>query len=164
MNIPARILCGAVFAILALVPAQPAPSQTPNDARSKCPQTPGPIGTPQLSARPQQPRWVSNGRNVVRWFSDIDPFPAAVSLKVTGHRLGTLTVPEMALGDALVPKFSEPPVNAQWKSKSMPNIKQGTRFILSALEFPTPGCWEIAARLNDSELRFVIYVEQGRRQ
>ena len=39
-----------------------------------------------------------------------------------------------------------------------PSVGGRGNLILAGLDFPSPGCWEITARLNDTELRFVTYV------
>jgi len=113
------------------------------------------FGTPKLAVLLNHP-W-SLHQNI-RWFSDDVHVPAPVNMKVTGRRVGALTVSEMALGvdsDALAPKTTSGP--------SVGRKQDGTTVILSTMEFPTAGCWEITARLNETELRFVIDVQQPAR-
>jgi len=138
-------------------------SQTPNWIPSSCPVTPAPqtpftptgaspqpgrtffFGTPKLSVYLNH-SW--SVRQSVRWFSDDAPVPAPVNLKITGRRLD----PDVAfladpnLRDS-VPKFSEGPV-----------VAARGNLMLSTVVFPTSGCWEITARMNDTELRFVTYI------
>jgi hypothetical protein len=152
-----------VVASLLLLTAHIALSQTPNAARSSCPMTPAPqipftpkgalpqargaffVGTPKLSVLLNH-SW--SVRQSVRWFSDDAPVPAPVNLKITGRRLD----PDVAfladpnLRDS-VPKFFEGP-----------GVAARGNLMLSTVEFPTSGCWEITARMNDTELRFVTYV------
>ena len=81
------------------------------------------------------------------------PVPTPINLKITGRRLD----PDVAY------------VAAQYLPDSGPKFFQGpsvaTRgnLILSGLDFPSRGCWEITARLDDTELRFVTYVAQIQR-
>jgi hypothetical protein len=153
-----------VIASMMLFTAHIALSQTPNAARSSCPVTPAPqapftptgaspqrgtgsffFGTPKLSVLLNH-LWAL--RQSVRWFSDDAAVPAPVNLKITGRRLD----PDVAfmadpnLRDS-VPKFSEGP-----------GVAARGNLMLSTVVFPTPGCWEITARMNDTELRFVIEI------
>jgi hypothetical protein len=154
----------ALIVSLMFFTAHIALAQTPNAARSTCPVTPAPqtpfmptgalpqrgggaffFGTPKLSVYLNH-SW--SVRQSVRWFSDDAPVPAPVNLKITGRRLD----PDVAfladpnLRDS-VPKFSEGP-----------GVAARGNLMLSTVVFPTPGCWEITARMNDTELRFVTYI------
>ena len=161
----------AVIASLMLFAAHIALPQTPNAARSSCPMTLAPqtpftptganpqprgsgsffFGTPKLSVLLTH-SWTVHQMSV-RWFSDDVPVPTPINLKITGRRLD----PDVAY------------VAAQYLPDSGPKFFQGpsvaTRgnLILSGLDFPSPGCWEITARLDDTELRFVTYVAQIQR-
>jgi len=154
----------AVLASLMLLAADIALSQTPNAVRSTCSVTPAPqtpftptggspqrgtgayfFGTPKLSVLLNH-SW--SLRQSVRWFSDDAAVPMPVNLKITGRRLD----PDVAfLADPSlresVPKFSEGP-----------NVAARGNLMLSTVVFPTPGCWEITARMNDTEVRFVTYI------
>ena len=153
-----------IIASLTLVTAHIAMSQTPNAARSACPVTPAPqtpftpkgaspqrgpgaffFGTPGLSVFLNH-SW--SVRQSVRWFSDDAPVPAPVNLKITGRRLDpdVAFVADPNLRDS-APKFSEGP-----------NVAARGNLMLSTVVFPTSGCWEITARLNDSEIRFVTFI------
>ena len=139
-------------------------TQTPNAARSNCAMTPAPqtpftptganpqrqslssffLGTAKLSLLLTH-QWST--RQSVLWFSDDASFPAPVNLKITGRRLD----PDVAfLADPNLrdsaPKFSEGP-----------RVARGN-LMLSTVVFPTAGCWEITALMNDTELRFVTYI------
>lgn len=70
--------------------------------------------------------------NKVGWFR-----PAGAKLEVTGRRLD---------GDS-------PPMQAE-----VPCCYP-TRFQVTGLIFPTPGCWEVAAKAADSVLIFTVKVE-----
>jgi len=154
----------AVIAGLLLLMADIALSQAPNAAPSSCPMTPAPqIPFTPKGAEPQRGRgafffgspklsvylnhsWFE--RQSVRWFSDDVPVPAPVNLKITGRRLDpdAAFLSDPKLRDS-VPKFSEGP-----------GVAGRGNLMLSTVVFPTPGCWEITARMNDVELRFVTYI------
>jgi hypothetical protein len=166
--VPSRKKPIAVIASLMLFTAHIALSQTPNAARSSCPMTPAPqtpfvptgaappakasgsffFGTPKLSVLLTH-SWTVNQMSV-RWFSD-DAHATPFNMTITGRRLDP-DVSYVASSNANLldsaPKFSQGP------SRTQGNL------ILSAIDFRTPGCWEITARLNDTELRFVTYVTQ----
>src|SRR5262249_50416323 len=132
---------------------KPQPPFTPTGAD---PRNNGPssffFGTPKLSVLLRHP-WSLHEN--IRWFSDDVHFPTPVNMKVTGRRVGALTVDEMARSvdvDALTPKTTSGP--------AVGRTKDGATVILSSMEFPTSGCWEITARMNEAELRFVIDVQQ----
>jgi hypothetical protein len=71
--------------------------------------------------------------NKVGWFR-----PAGAALEITGRRLDD---------DA-------PPMEAE-----VPCCYP-TRFQASGLYFPAAGCWEVTARAAESELTFVVFVEE----
>lgn len=143
-----------------------APSQTLDSARSRCAETPSTqppftptganpasrgsrfFGTAKLSVLLNTP-WSVHQRSV-RWFSDDAQSPAPVNLQVTGHRLDpdVTFMADPKLRDS-APKFTERPA-----------VASRGYLILSSIEFPTPGCWEITARMNATELRFIAYVQR----
>jgi hypothetical protein len=155
----------AAIASLILFTSLIALAQHPSDARSKCDMTAAPqtpftpkgaqppargtffFGTPKLSVLLNH-SW--SIRQSVRWFSDDAPSARSV-LKITGRRLD----PDVSfLADPNLrestPKFVEgPALTAQGMG------------LLSTVAFPTAGCWEITARMNDTELRFVTYIDGG---
>jgi hypothetical protein len=154
----------AVTASLMFFTAHIALSQTPNAAPSSCPMTPAPktpftptgampqrgsgsffFGTPKLSVLLTH-SWTVHQMSV-RWYSDDAPIPKPINLKITGRRLD----PDVAYVVAQNIQDSGP------KFSSGPSPTRGN-LILSGLEFPSPGCWEITASLNGTELRFVTYV------
>lgn len=92
-----------------------------------------------------------------RWFSDDIKRPAPVNLKITGRRLDpdVAFIADPRLRDS-APKFSEGPTIAGGRDATGP-VK--VEFALATIKFPTSGCWEITARLNETELRFVTYVQ-----
>jgi hypothetical protein len=157
----------AVIVSLMLFTAHIALSQTPNAARSRCPMTPAPqtpftptganpqrgsgpffFGTPKLSVLLTH-SWTVHQPSV-RWFSDDVPVPRPINLKITGRRLD----PDVA---AVVAQNQNLPDSGP-KFFDGPSVATRGNLILSGLDFPSPGCWEITARLNDTELRFVTYV------
>jgi hypothetical protein len=159
----------AVIVSLMLFAAHIVLSQTPNAARSSCPMTPAPqppftptganpqrgsgqffFGTPKLSVLLTH-SWTVRQMSV-RWFSDDVPIPRPINLKIAGRRLDPDVAYVVAQNQNLPdsgPKFFEGP-----------SVAARGNLILSALDFPSPGCWEITARLNDTELRFVTYIAQ----
>ena len=102
------------------------------------------FGTPKLSLYLHHPWSVHETK--IPWFSDDAHFPTPVNMKVTGRRLD---------GHASPPKSHGPHIAQSRDRFGRPGID----FITSSMEFPTPGCWEITARMNDTELRFVTYVK-----
>lgn len=68
----------------------------------------------------------------VGWFR-----PAGALLEITGRRLDGKATALVAEAPCCYP----------------------TRFQASGLYFPTEGCWEVIARAEDKELRFVVWVE-----
>jgi hypothetical protein len=157
----------ALIAFLMLFPALIAMSQTPSAARKACPVTPAPqtpftpkgalsqpggaffFGTPTLSVLLSH-SWTQS--QSVRWFSDDAAVPAPVNLKITGRRLDpdVAFVADPNLRDS-APKFSQGPA-----------VATRGNLMLSTVVFPTAGCWEITARMNDAELRFVTYIAPTR--
>ncbi|MBV8051874.1 MAG: hypothetical protein JOZ80_11835 [Acidobacteriaceae bacterium] len=67
----------------------------------------------------------------------IEPQP---DLKVTGKRL-----------DAPAPPLHVDKPTSGWVKRDQP-------FMLTGINFPTLGCWEITGRYKDDELTFVIWV------
>jgi hypothetical protein len=86
----------------------------------------------------------------IPWFSDDAHFSTPVNIKVTGRRLD---------GDAAPPE-SEGPNIAQARRGDPFAGPGGIDFMGSSMKFPIPGCGEITARMNDTELRFVTYVKR----
>jgi len=82
------------------------------------------------------------------WFSEDAKFPNPVNLMATGRRLD---------GDAQPPGFLGANVA---QSLDRPG-RSGISFITSSMKFPAAGCWEITARMNDTELKFVTNVIPG---
>jgi hypothetical protein len=162
----------AVVASLMLFAVNTALTQTPNAERSRCPMTPAPqtpftptganpqrvsgqffFGTPKLSVLLTH-SWTVHQASV-RWFSDDFPAPRPINLRITGRRLdpdvASVVIQNQNLPDS-GPKFFEGP-----------SVASRGNLILSGLDFPSPGCWEITARLNETELRFVTFVAQIRK-
>lgn len=174
-NPAVRIFCSAAALSLLFFSVPVTQSQNPSSARSKCPETPRPLtrfwptgikpvdrgtpyfyfGTAKLSLMLELP-WRVHQTNT-RWFSDDIHWPAPVDLKITGHRLDpdVAFIADPRLRDS-VPRFSDGPKIAREKDATGP---AKVDFVLASIEFPTSGCWEITARLNEAELKFVTYVQ-----
>ena len=75
----------------------------------------------------------NEGGNKIGWFR-----PTGAALEITGERIDAQAAPL----EAHVP------------------CCYLTRFQASGLLFPTDGCWKVAARVAESELTFVVWVEQ----
>lgn len=69
------------------------------------------------------------------WHTEPQP-----GLKVTGKRL-----------DAPAPPLLSDQANNGW-------VKPEQTFMVTGINFPTLGCWEITGRYQDDELRFVVWV------
>ena len=87
------------------------------------------------------PRWPEGYRQKIAWFSEgynahADPEPAIV---ISGRRLD---------GDA--PPLIVTGANGSWTSVD---------FIMSGVNFPKAGCWEITGRFKGAEVKFVVLVE-----
>ena len=104
------------------------------------------LGTPKLwvlvHAGPWRglPRWPEGYREKIVWWSQgynakADPHP---DISITGRRLD---------GDS-PPMLSG--ANGSWTDHD---------FIMSGVNFPTEGCWEITGRFHGSEVKFVVQVE-----
>ena len=129
----------------------PQPLFTPkgSDARLKQSDSQFFFGTPKLSVLLTQ-NWTVHQQ--VRWFSD-DAHATPFNMTITGRRLDpdvSYAASSNANPQDSAPKFSQAP------GRTDGNL------ILSTVDFRTPGCWEITARLNDTELRFVTYVRDGK--
>jgi hypothetical protein len=103
------------------------------------------FGTPKLSVLLTQ---IWTVRQQVRWFSDDAPSVGPVNLKITGRRLD----PDVAFSANPNLRDSAPTFIQN------PTITTRKTLMLSSVAFPTAGCWEITARMNDTELRFVTYI------
>jgi len=160
----ARILAAIALAALVLAPAQISRSQTSTSAFA-CPVTLPPqpaftptgvtplaerrgfyFGTPELSLLLTRP-WYQH-MNKIPWFSDAIRYPDPVDLKVTSRRLD---------GDA-------PP--AEFKGLNVARTldlagKPAYDFLTASMKFPTAGCWEITAQMNETKLTFVTDVQRG---
>ena len=79
-------------------------------------------------------RLAGENGNKLGWFR-----PAGADLSITGQRL-----------DAKAPALEA----------EIPCCYP-TRFQATGLYFPTGGCWEVIARAEDKELKFVVWVEEG---
>ncbi|SRR5216684_3919054 len=75
------------------------------------------------------------GREGYDWHTEPQP-----RLKVTGKRL-----------DSPAPPLLSDRANNGW-------IKPEQTFMVTGINFPTLGCWEITARYQDDELTFVVWV------
>jgi hypothetical protein len=154
---------GAALGLM-FFPFRLALAQTPNAARDKCPVTTAPqtpfvpsgaappvkgaffFGTAKLAVLLNQ-TWTVRQVNS-RWFSDdAHATPPPLNMKLTGRRLNP-DVAYVANPNPPGPRFAQGP-----------SITRGT-LILGSIEFPSIGCWEVTARLNDTELRFVVYIER----
>jgi hypothetical protein len=108
------------------------------------------VGTPKLWVRVYVhpdgvwrglPLWPEGYREKIVWFSEgyiakADPQPA---IEISGRRL-----------DAKAPPLVVTGANGSWTSVD---------FIMSGVNFPTVGCWEIAGRFRGAEVKFVVQVE-----
>jgi len=87
------------------------------------------------------PAWPEGYRAKISWFSEgyvakADPLPA---IEISGRRLDGKAPPLVATG-----------ANGSWTSVD---------FIMSGVNFPTVGCWEITGRFHGAEVQFVVKVE-----
>jgi hypothetical protein len=160
----ARILAVIAFAALVLAPAQISRPQTSTSACA-CPVTPPPqpaftptgvtplaerrsfyFGTPNLSLLLSRP-WYQR-MNKIPWFSDAIKYPGPVDLKVTSRRLD---------GDAPPAEFRGLNVTRTIDIAGNPAYDVMT----ASMRFPTAGCWEITAQMNETKLTFVTDVQPG---
>ena len=111
---------------------------------------PGPesfyVGTPKLwvlvYASPWSgPVWSEGYRQEIAWYSQgykakADPKPA---IAISGRRLDGNAPPMVVTG-----------ANGSWTTVD---------FIMSGVNFPTTGCWEITGKFKGAEVKFVVSVE-----
>jgi len=110
------------------------------------------VGTPKLwvlvhAHRPDGvwrglPLWPEGYREKITWFSEgyvakADPLPA---IEISGRRLDDAKALPMVVTGA----------NGSWTSVD---------FIMSGVNFPTAGCWEVTGRFRGAEVKFVVRVE-----
>ena len=86
------------------------------------------------------PLWPEGYRNKVVWWSKgyvakDDPQPA---IEISGRRLDGAAAPMIVTG-----------ANGSWTDHD---------FIMSGVNFPTAGCWEVTGRFKGSEVKFVVEV------
>lgn len=105
------------------------------------------IGTPKLwvlvYAGPWDglPRWPEGYRQKIVWWSEgynakNDPRP---SIEISGRRLDGNAPPLVVTG-----------ANGSWT-----NID----FIMSGVNFPTTGCWEITGKFKGAEVKFIVSIK-----
>ena len=87
------------------------------------------------------PLWPEGYRQKIVWWSEgyqakDDPTPA---ISITGRRLDAPSPPMIVTG-----------ANGSWTTED---------FIMSGVNFPTAGCWEVTGRLRGGEAKFVVLVE-----
>lgn len=87
------------------------------------------------------PVWPEGYRQKIAWWSEgyqakADPTPA---ISITGRRLDAPSPPMVVTG-----------ANGSWTTED---------FIMSGVNFPTAGCWEITGRFRGGEAKFVVLVE-----
>jgi hypothetical protein len=63
------------------------------------------------------------------------------NLKVTGRRM-----------DGFAPPLQSDRPNGSWQDKRYP-------FIVTGVNFPTLGCWEVTAAYREGKLTFVVWLE-----
>ena len=105
------------------------------------------IGTPKLWVLVYPgpwrglPHWPEGYRQKIVWWSEgydakADPLPA---IAISGRRLDGTAPPLVVTG-----------ANGSWTTVD---------FIMSGVNFPTPGCWEITGKFKGAEVKFVVSVE-----
>ena len=87
------------------------------------------------------PVWPEGYRQKIVWWSEgydakADPTP---DISITGRRLDAEALPLVVTG-----------ANGSWTDHD---------FIMSGVNFPTAGCWEITGRFRGAEVKFVVKVE-----
>jgi hypothetical protein len=87
------------------------------------------------------PVWPEGYRQKIAWWSEgydakADPIPA---IAISGRRLDRNAPPLVVTG-----------ANGSWTTVD---------FIMSGVNFPTTGCWEITGRFKGAEVKFVVSVE-----
>ena len=103
-------------------------------------------GTPKLwvyvfNSPWRGPVWDIGIREKVSWWAEgYDSHRNPPPLIITGRRIDGESAPLIA--------------RANWS-----NLNDGTSFIMSGVNFPKPGCWEITGLLNGAETKFVVKVE-----
>ena len=117
---------------------------------SPYPEAPGKsfyVGTPKLwvlvVSGPWHtlPHWQEGFRQKIAWFSEgynarSDPLPA---IAISGRRLDGNAPPLLVTG-----------ANGSWTTVD---------FIMSGVNFPTTGCWEITGKFKLAEVKFVVSVQ-----
>lgn len=89
------------------------------------------------------PHWDSTFRQKLAFWRDgYDPHaePQPPNLTVSGRRIDSKAPPLQTDGKG----------NGSWTGDD--------EFIMTGINFPTTGCWEITGRFNDDELTFVVWV------
>jgi hypothetical protein len=105
------------------------------------------VGTPKLWVLVHPgpwrslPVWPEGYRQKIVWWSEgydahADPLP---EITITGRRLDGDAPPMVVTG-----------ANGSWTTVD---------FIMSGVNFPTTGCWEIAGRFKGAEVKFVVLIE-----
>lgn len=105
------------------------------------------VGTPRLwvlvfpGSWVGLPVWAEGYRQKITWWSEgynakADPLPA---ITITGRRLDGKGPPMVVTG-----------ANGSWTNVD---------FIMSGVNFPTTGCWEITGKFKGTEVKFVVSVE-----
>ena len=87
------------------------------------------------------PRWPEGYRQKIVWWSEgynaqADPLP---EIALSGRRLDRNAPPLVVTG-----------ANGSWTTVD---------FIMSGVNFPTKGCWEITGKFKGAEVKFVVSVE-----
>ncbi len=87
------------------------------------------------------PHWPEGYRQKIVWWSQgynakADPLPA---IAISGRRMDGYTSPLVVTG-----------ANGSWTTVD---------FIMSGVNFPTTGCWEITGKFKGAEVKFVVSVE-----
>ena len=127
--------------------ASAAAAQTPGFS---CPITPaGSHGTPKLSVRVSPgpwaglPLWAPGYRQKIVWFTEGYVFGQSPDpgLTITGRRLDNKAAPLISDGG---------------HGSHAADLGD---FIMSAVNFPTAGCWEITGHLGGTDLSYVVLVQ-----
>ena len=87
------------------------------------------------------PLWPEGYRQKIAWWSEgynakADPLPA---IAISGRRLDSIAPPLIVTG-----------ANGSWTTAD---------FIMSGVNFPTIGCWEITGTFKGAEMKFVVWIE-----
>lgn len=154
---------------------EPEGSSTDHTAGSRR-QPPGdascPVTTP---TSPEEVPQVLRRASTSAWYGEDDLWVSLPSLPVTSGRDGTYPIKygsfTLRNGD-FTPRYGPPDTQAR-RLDGRATVDAGfggyayteeARFWPTGIEFPSPGCWVMTASLKDTEVRFIVRVQDESRQ